>query len=51
MGNTTQALVQLGEANDLQILVDFIKYVLKTIEPVKDDILNYRDDMADERGY
>jgi hypothetical protein len=51
MGNTTQALVQLREANDLQILVDFIKYVLKTIEPVKDDILNYRDDMADERGY
>ena len=51
MGNTTQALVQLREANDLQILVDFIKYVLKTIEPVKDDILNYRDDMADDRGY
>ena len=51
MGNTTQALVQLREANDLQILVDFIKYVLKTIEPIKDDVLNYRDDMADERGY
>ena len=51
MGNTTSALVQLRETNDLQTLVDFIKYVLKTIEPVKDDILNYRDDMADERGY
>lgn len=51
MGNTTSTLVQLREANDLQVLVDFIKYVLKTIEPVKDDILNYRDDMADERGY
>lgn len=51
MGNTTSALVQLREANSLEILVDFIKYVLKTIEPIKDDILNYRDDMADERGY
>ena len=50
-GNTTSALVQLRETNVLQALVDFIKYVLKTIEPVKDDILNYRDDMADERGY
>lgn len=50
-GNTINASVQLRESNDLQIVVDFIKYVLKTIEPIKDDILNYRDDMADERGY
>lgn len=50
-GNTTTAVVYISLTDDMLVLVDFIKYVLKAIEPIKDDILNYHDNEADERGY
>lgn len=45
-GTTTHITLNYFDS-DIEYLVKFIKMVLKTIEPIKDDILNFHDEYQD----
>lgn len=45
-GTTTHITLSYVDS-DIEYLVKFIKMVLKTIEPIKDDILNFHDEYQD----
>lgn len=48
-GTTTKITLNYFD-KDIEYLVKFIKMVLKTIEPIKDNILNFHDEYQDERN-